>query len=110
MLALSFLDSLHEKWDFRPRKRPEISLISAVNDNLLAVNMAFVCAENCWKWSMTYVELLGVRTALICIWIAAKPRLARECVGWLEYPHSVLDETTTYKQAKSLVIGHPRSI
>ena len=36
--------------------------------------------------------------------------LARECVGWIECPHSVLDETTTYKQAKSLMIGHPGSL
>ena len=54
---------------------------------------------------MTFVELPEEWTAPICIWIAAKPRLAWECVGWLEYPHSVLDETTIYKQTKTLVIG-----
>ena len=68
------------------RKSPKFS---AVNDNLHVSS--------------------HVRTAVICIWIAAKSHLARECVSWLEYPHSVLDETT-YKQAKSLVIGHPGSL
>ena len=33
--------------------------------------------------------------ALISIWIAATPRLAKECLAWLEFPHSVLDDTTT---------------
>ena len=32
-------------------------------------------------------------------------RLARERLAWLEFPHSLLDETTTFKQEKSLVIG-----
>ena len=31
--------------------------------------------------------------------------LARERLAWLEFPHSLLDETTTFKQEKSLVIG-----
>ena len=52
---------------------------------------------------MTYVELPEVPITLICIWIAPKTRLVREQVAWLECPHSVLDQTTTFKQAKSII-------
>ena len=48
--------------------------------------------------------------APISIWMAAKPRLAGGCVAWLQCPQSVLDETTTFKQENSLVIGHSGSL
>ena len=48
---------------------------------------------------MIYVELAEMEMALISIC-----HLARECVAWLEFPHSVLDETTTFNLEKSVAI------
>ena len=42
---------------FVPVNAQKSPQFSAVNDNLQAVNVAFVCAENCWKRIMRYVEL-----------------------------------------------------
>ena len=50
-----------------------------------------------WQRSFSIPE---VQTPPICIWIAAKLRLGR-----LEFPQSVLDETTTFRQANSCVNG-----
>ena len=56
---------------------------------------------------MLYVELAEVLMVPNSLRIAAKPHLARGCVGWLESPqYSVLDEITSSKQEKSLVICH----
>ena len=59
----------------------------------------------CWDldWIQCRTVMESVRMALICIWIAAKPRLAIS-MGWLDYPHSVLDKTTTSKYHKQ---NHP---
>ena len=52
-----------------------------------------------------HIKYLGFNDNLQPVNSRVKPCLARERVGMLEFSHSALDETTTYKQEKSLVIG-----